>query len=133
VPAEQRVAEAESKFTPGPWSVKQGSHPKDFIVAEATGNTVCEPSAACFDFSDLDPSVHRITLDEAKANACLIAAAPDMLQALHEVADDCYVLDGEPDSTAHCRFCDHSEGARHDIDCVMSFINSAIAKAEGGA
>lgn len=106
--------------TPGPWTVAPG---RDGVIAtvkigDGDRFTVYLGSSGA-------PTA------EWNANARVISAAPDMLQALHEIADDCYVRDGEPDSTAHCRFCDHSEGARHDIDCVMGFINRAIAKAEG--
>lgn len=72
-------------YTPGPWHVAQGHDERDFIVAEASGNTVCEPNIHCFDFGELDPSVRTIRLEKAKANARLIAASPDMLDALKQI------------------------------------------------
>jgi hypothetical protein len=71
--------------TPGPWEVKQGADERDFIVADQTGNTVCEPNAELFnEWPELDPNVHHISVAEAQANARLIAAAPDLLESLKE-------------------------------------------------
>lgn len=116
--------------TPGPWHVAQGTDERDFIVADASGNTVCEPNTDCFDFTELDPNVRTIGLAEAKANAYLMAASPDMLQGLREVAGDCYALDGVA-LGPRCVFCLMREGEPHDPDCTMHVVLAAIAKAEG--
>ena len=64
--------------TPGPWVVG-GPYPKI---------TVCQPAA--FDdpwipIAEVWPSVDHEASDEVKANAALIAAAPDMLDTLKEI------------------------------------------------
>lgn len=60
-----------------------------------------------------------------------------MLQALREVAGDCFVLDpverSKEDDTPHCRFCDHAQGKPHDPDCTMHVVLDAIAKAEAAS
>lgn len=86
--------------TPGPWRVLQGSDDRDFIVAEASGNTVCEPNVAAYgDASEFDKTIRHISLAECKANAELIAAAPGLLAAIDEacefLSDRMDVLDGD--------------------------------------
>ena len=84
-PASERVT-----HTPGPWTVKVGADPRDFIVAEPSGNTVCEPNAELFnDWPELDESIRYISVDEAMANARLIAAAPELLAACVEFVRKC--------------------------------------------
>lgn len=81
--AVERAREMLTTITPYPWKFMQGGDSMDFIVAEPTGNTVCEPNGALYgDPSEFDPSVHRITLEEALANARLIAAAPSLVEEL---------------------------------------------------
>lgn len=62
----------------------------------------------------------------------LIAAAPDMLQALREVAGDAYHMEHIGDAVSICNFCSSAEGERHEPECTMHFVLAAIAKAEGG-
>lgn len=86
----------ETKHTSGPWRVVQGcvvlTHHKFPL-----GHQICSTRNA------------GVSEDEAKANAHLIAAAPEMLEALKYVR----------------RFIDKDD----EID--IDFIDSAIAKAEG--
>lgn len=73
---------SEMKFTPGPWKVVHGGDPRDFIVTESTGNTICDPNTAVYmDASEFEPDLRRITLEEALANAALISAAPELYEA----------------------------------------------------
>lgn len=89
-----------SKHTPGPWAV----------------NPLCAQVDA-FDGKDGDPlpvcqllwPTDRRTEATTEANACLIAAAPDLLEALHKVANNW--------------------GDLHPKD--LHQIRAAIAKAEG--
>jgi hypothetical protein len=55
-----------------------------------------------------------------KANAALIAAAPDLLAALERLSD---VFD----------LPEHDEDRAHAESCAMRFARDAIAKAKGGA
>jgi hypothetical protein len=76
------------KHTPGPWKVERGTEPSDFIVMEPTGHTICEPNEPLYaDHEQLDSRLRHITFDEALANAHLIAAAPELLEALTAMLD----------------------------------------------
>jgi hypothetical protein len=71
----------EHKHTPGPWFMHDFAHPsvssdpgpQDVTVSCSTPDTITVASMG---------NALTATLDEARANAQLIAAAPDMLEAL---------------------------------------------------
>lgn len=112
----------ETKFTPGPWS--QGSRNRDCVWLQGKK----EPGHGMgegFDWIDCN----------SEANARLIAAAPDLLEALHEgrraigdhhAQNDCYAT-GPMTGNAF----------RDLVECpACSFIamyDAAIAKATGEA
>lgn len=102
-----------TKCTPGPWSVVEcsGLHDHMVVSAEWTVAELCGESAT------------------AAANALLIAAAPDMHDALREVcqaaitvSDGCAIcgadLDGDPP---------------HYPGCAVEIALAVLAKAEGAA
>ena len=64
-----------SKHTPGPWEVQRDSHLRFYIT---------QPSDTPDRVSGFYAEVRRFTpdIDQVKANAHLIAAAPDLLEAL---------------------------------------------------
>lgn len=99
--------------TPGPWT--------------ATGMTVLSPDDRRTRFAIAE--VRGRTTPEQQANSRLIAAAPEMLQALREVAACCYVVLVPADVVA-CSYCGEGQGEPHDHDCTMQFVNAAIEKAE---
>lgn len=93
-----------SKHTPGPWHIKYYLDCQHIVSNEGLGRSV-----ASNDRND----------DEDDANAKLIAAAPDMLEAL-EVALG--ILGDEPHSDyPHCT----------PEDCAACQIEAAISKAHG--
>jgi hypothetical protein len=111
------------KHTPGPWRVGPVD---DTRVEDANGNEVAQIDG---DYN------HPDTWPLMEANARLIAAAPDLLAALHEgrraigdhfAPNDCYATG--PLTGNHYRDL---------VECpACSFIaiyEAAIAKAEGGA
>lgn len=104
------MAEQESKHTPGPWRIALGSH--DLIYAGAT----LVAQADCGLFSE--SNVPRV--DEVSANARLISAAPELLEALKEARLQIDYL--------HGKFKETGSG-----NSVLSTIDAAIAKAEGEA
>lgn len=108
-----------SKHTPGPWKV--------FDYGEYPGIDSCtEPRRAIVVYSDDDDEPCGVcgeTKEERIANARLIAAAPDMLEAL-KAAIDCRMV---PFTTA-------AEGGASKYSrqvIVADMIRAAIAKAEG--
>ncbi|TFZ45654.1 hypothetical protein E5C33_09265 [Stenotrophomonas maltophilia] len=90
-----------SKHTPGPWTYSHGEHPNFFYIDSPSGDVV-------YVTASLQP-------DHVEANARLIAAAPELLQALQLVEcvyrKNC-VNEGEPSS-------------------VLDSMQAAIAKATG--
>lgn len=73
-----------SNHTPGPWSVVEHNH-TICVQTEAQNKTKYGASryAAIGGFDRSDPA----QLAEARANAYLIAAAPDLLEALQEMVE----------------------------------------------
>jgi len=61
-----------SKYTPGPWSAKKHTDTKGLTVS-AGGNSIASVRLR----------------DEAEANARLIAAAPELLEALRLLRESC--------------------------------------------
>ena len=76
-----------SKHTPGPWSVVEHDH-AICIQTESPSKTKYGASryAAIGGFDRND----RAQLEEARANARLIAAAPELLEALQKIAGNTY-------------------------------------------
>lgn len=72
-------------FTPGPWSVVEHDH-AICVQTESPKKTKFGASryAAIGGFDRNDPA----QLAEARANASLIAAAPDLLEALRDIAEE---------------------------------------------
>lgn len=65
------------KHTPGPWSINNWPQPDSSIAIGATGT----PLIARVQLRD-------VSINEHNANARLIAAAPELLEALSELADE---------------------------------------------
>jgi hypothetical protein len=101
-----------NNFTKGPW------------VAEGAGGGYLYVSANYGEFvtiAKIPVPIHSIPypLAEAEANARLIAAAPDLLEALQAVLNDCHDLDMVP-----------SNERGRDIGAFDMAV-AALAKAEG--
>ena len=88
----------EPKFTPGPWHTEINWKP---YVAQGNGIVLAEA---------LDNSV--INRNEAEANAALIAAAPEMYDALYSVCVACKMRD-------------------HETECKLCTVEAALRKARG--
>ena len=113
-----------NKHTPGPW----------FAVADK-GQTIIRTSRSSAAFSPLAivKGDKRDTLKDQEANARLIAAAPDLLEALEALADSA--------PSACCVDFHHKPGDYHDADescpaldryeaaCLSA--RAAIARARG--
>jgi hypothetical protein len=108
---------SDTKHTPGPWAILDDKEPSaPGIEAPSVEFSVVVIGYPQHDAGD-DAGVHGRTPEEKMANACLIAAAPDMLQAL-EMLKDQYLLFVD---------CDTDDIA----SLVISETNKAIAKAKG--
>lgn len=81
----------ESKHTPGPWFVPEGPYISGLSV-EVQGNdaaVLCPGSGGARSYTNTICDVTWSGTDEWEANARLIAAAPDLLDALDAMLD-CY-------------------------------------------
>lgn len=93
---------SESKHTPGPWMVMDGTY------GFGTELGVCEVKTEYF-VAGIVADIPELE-DRARANANLIAAAPEMLEALHKIEQQL----------------DYGQ-----IDAARRLATDAIAKAEG--
>jgi hypothetical protein len=73
--------EAARAHTPGPWSVGEDNVGDGCNIRDANGNRVAHTATS------RNHGTEKIDPAEAKANARLIAAAPDLLKALKELLD----------------------------------------------
>lgn len=113
----------KTTFTPGPW----------FAVAAADGATYISDSTAIIGgrvIAALDNPD-----DEDESNANLIAAAPELYEALTDLVDNAYTYD--PDGVRLCKFCscvcdpDPFVQADHYLDCPVVPAEAALRKARG--
>lgn len=100
----------KTKYTPGPWAIVCGRHyaheiqakskrGKDWIIARITASKVGQ--------------------DEAEANANLVAAAPELLEAIEEYFE-VWANNGK------------KPGWCNRVDASRARLRAAIAKAKGG-
>ena len=74
-----------TKHTPGPWRVEwRGEKERPGIESDSASLSVVIYEVK----SDDDCGIHGRTPDEERANANLIAAAPDLLEVLEDIAAD---------------------------------------------
>mgnify|MGYP000961965387 CR=1 FL=1 len=91
-----------SKHTPAPWSIDECTG--HIIPSSGVGGGICDP------WGD--------SIEQMEANARLIAAAPELLEACKNIVAACELTDD----------------AYYDaIDTAINIARAAIAKAEGGA
>ena len=109
------MSETSQDYTSGPWSIvgaikvwKTGS---DGAAVAIMAEPEIQSSA---DFRPVE--IHSRRFDEACANARLIAAAPDLLEAAKGAQCSCSIAERE---------------SGHLTDCWMPALEAAIAKAEG--
>jgi len=105
----------ETKYTPGPWSVRSTGFGEYQISAPASDGGDDWSVGMAFGaagFHEIDGEV------ESRANAHLIAAAPDLLKCLKELREELRLI----------RMKD--TGAVYDVTCRI-LADAAIEKAEG--
>ena len=104
-----------SKWTPGPWNIGSSDLPASRLSIHCKGHKdSCHSTVALM----VSRGVIGISHDEEFANARLIAAAPELLEALKALAD--YV------QRTH-------ETPNNYVSSVVLGARAAIARAEGGA
>jgi hypothetical protein len=130
-----------SACTPGPWHTDGASIRPDaqHMVAYADGSlpkiAVVMPLKSSLYAEKKDQHKGCITAGTPEANARLIAAAPDLLEALRSVLHHALYKTG--DGGINCRFCDNcmddlgTGRDMHDAACEVRAVRAAIAKAEG--
>ena len=111
-----------TKHTPGPW--KTSNMAPGIVYAETGGRR-----------DELVCTAYRRDNDEHKANAALIASAPDLLAALRNLLDHTCGTD------SFCEWCERHAPKDHEgsltgpiphvSDCLRLAAERAIAKAEG--
>lgn len=110
-----------SKHTPGPWQTSTRTKPRGGLTVFSTVNGVADALIA--QVSEGESYEDRaIQVTESDANACLIAAAPDLLEACKTAVDfiDQFVVDADA-------------GAQDpDAQAAHAELIAAIAKARGG-
>ena len=109
--------QAKAAHTPGNWVASCG---QDFAVVLAPDSRI-QPVAVCH---NIYGSVEE-TIDEDKANARLIAAAPDLLAALRELADSTEAYTDAQDEGGH------PEAHVDRMILARRSARAAIARAEG--
>ena len=79
---EVKATEQVAKHTPGPWTAEcvVGNDPHDICGPDRPGEG--SPNLLASVAYDFDDPLPHLALEEANANARLIAAAPDLLAAL---------------------------------------------------
>ena len=97
----------KTKYTPGPWSVHCGD-----LVVSHSGRAIADCEATPYGDRPAPPN------SEDAANARLIAAAPDLLEALKTCEGNISSLNGAHPSI---------------FGPWLKVVREAIAKAEGGA
>lgn len=109
-----------SKHTPGPWFVEQNEKTPIYVSPVASHEQIAICNVMVIDEDPEDDSGEWFNGDQTKANARLIAAAPDLLEALD------YALS----ALAHCR-ADKGYGSMQSRAAHLAA--NAIAKARGEA
>ena len=104
----------ETKWTIGPWTVHSNGDGSSSIRQEGTGKFLA--------FMAVDREEH-MTLDEAEANAALIASAPDLYSALAEARPVLEAL-----QAAH-PLPDHDSAVGYGK--ALRVLRAALSKAEG--
>lgn len=112
---------SEIKHTSGPWTVMPEESDKSYVRIRGTrlGERYKVANVVTPDY----PGAQETEAQETRANARLIAAAPDLLLALDEMVREfvkCFPIYY------------YAEPWAHDKNVALKFAREAIAKATGG-
>lgn len=122
-----------SKHTPGPWAIEALRYEGARIVAGPTYDKSSRPVGWVAADDTMEEAstgrIREVMSDEANANARLIAAAPELLEALRGLLRDGIALDLNESRRWHYNGDRRIENFRDS--CPMCLGRAAIAKAEG--
>jgi len=107
--------------TPGPWQLEEPHEPTP-NMAWVWGSTPGKDTCICNVLVTQDPE-WGVSPDEALANACLIASAPDLLAA-------CEAIAARLEEAGHLSYGLRTMTYHEDSD-VMVQLRAAISKAKG--
>jgi hypothetical protein len=103
-----------TKHTPGPWIISTHDDNNQTVIRDTSDAIIANLECDIFRDYGMDDEEHRAIID---ANAKLIVAAPEMLEALENIFFQAY----DDDST--------EDDLRSLIDSIRSFADTAIKKA----
>ena len=119
-----------SNHTPGPWIVKHFDKDGDILIdapAKRGSGLLCRvfPPNTVLDIGTKDEKwlCTEQDVDECEANARLISAAPDLLEALKKTLDMCLALNAEQPA--------YYDNVAVKRACTIADARAAIAKATG--
>jgi hypothetical protein len=116
----------QSKHTPGPWRVNE----RTGVALGMYGHNISASHYSSPGVTSGRDSICEVSGPHRDANARLIAAAPEMYEALLKCAEALRYHSGPADD-ANVSYSDHWD-LPQDRDCYAA-ARAAIAKAEGGA
>lgn len=102
---------SKQSYTPGPWDYWSGYNPVDELEAQITTED-----------GDIVIASYNRQIPEGEANAKLLAAAPDLLEALRIMVNACYPVSTEISDKGH-------EWCTAYLDQALPLGRAAIAKA----
>jgi hypothetical protein len=113
-----------SGFTPGPWAVRAGANRSGRYEIEAGAQILCPGTGGARSYSDVVAATHWSGTPEWEANAHLIAAAPEMYEALKHL-HKWFEITG---SSINARW---GRIPPEDSKIIVDAMRAALAKAEG--
>lgn len=114
----------ESKHTPGPWEVRDEFSPYEYGTVE-----VYKEDGNKWIASALGTHVGPSTKEEAKANANLIAASPDLLEAIQHALNLKDLWSADQYGTVPSDY----EGTKNALQQMQDKLEAAYLKATGQA
>jgi hypothetical protein len=111
-----------SKHTPGPWTIKVDKNQYDTFFNEEVYAIYSKPNA---DTNILICDAGAIEYDENKANAKLIAAAPEMFEMLEHILSDSAHVDEKDNSDGTSSPHEYVTLSRTDINEIRELVKKA--------